>query len=122
MKQIFGLLWLTAIVAACQGVHPSVTLSWTWTQGAGAPATSFNVKRGTQPGGPYGVVISVTPTATTYLDQGSVTNPLPDGQQFCYIVTAVGTGGESGPSPETCNRIPFSTPPSAPTNLSGTVR
>ena len=78
----------TALTAAAGNAQ--VGLGWTGSAGA----TSYNVKRGTATGGPYAAVASNV-TATTYTDTG-VTN----GTTYYYVVTAVGTGGESANSNE----------------------
>jgi len=62
-----------------------VTLSWWGT----AYATSYNVKRGTSPGGPYATVATGISDLLTYTDVG-----LAAGSYF-YVVTAVTPAGES---------------------------
>jgi len=67
-----------------------VELTWT----AGAEAASYNVKRGTASGGPYGTVATGV-TTTSYTDTTVV-----NGTTYYYVVTSVNPQGESGPSNE----------------------
>lgn len=108
---------LLFIIALPIWAQHQVTLSWNWQQGSGDPATGFNVKRGNQ-GGPYQTIAQIPASPTSFIDQGTAPNTLTAGNQYCYIVTATGPGGESTPSNETCVKIPAS-PPAAPTNLTG---
>ena len=71
---------LTAIATNLQ-----INLSW----GSVAGATSYNLKRGTQSGGPYPTVENGL-TTTSYADE-NVTN----GVNYFYVATANGAGGES---------------------------
>ena len=74
---------------AAMGGNGQVSLTWTASSGA----TSYNVKRGTTSGGPYGTVF---PSASpSYTDTG-VTN----GTAYYYVVTAVSNCGESANSSE----------------------
>ncbi len=66
-----------------------VWLSWNASTGA----TSYRVKRATVAGGPYTPLAS--PSANSYTD-GGLTNGIP----YYYVVSAVGTGGESANSSE----------------------
>ena len=76
---------LTAVTTAGQ-----VVLSWWGT----AYATSYNVKRGTSPGGPYAVVATGITDLLTYTDAN-----LANGTYY-YVVTAVTPTGETAPSNE----------------------
>jgi len=67
--------------------NAQVALQWNGSTGA----TSFNVKRSTTNGSGYTTVSS--PTGTSYNDAG-----LTNGTKYYYVVTAVGTGGESANS------------------------
>ena len=67
----------TGLVATA-GVN-QVTLNWN----AVAGATSYNVKRSTTPGGPYGTIASGV-GSTTYIDA-----PLAGGTTLYYVVSAV---------------------------------
>lgn len=75
-------------VATSAGPH-SVTLHWS----PDPVATSYNVFRGTESGGPY-VKIGSTPTPS-YVDR-----PVPSGVTFYYVVTSFGNHTESGFSDE----------------------
>jgi beta-lactamase superfamily II metal-dependent hydrolase len=66
-----------------------VALSWN----AVGVATSYNVKRGTTPGGPYSTIAS--PGSNSHNDTTVV-----NGTRYYYVVTAVGPSGESANSAE----------------------
>ncbi|MFN7920008.1 MAG: DUF4082 domain-containing protein [Bryobacteraceae bacterium] len=88
--------------AAPQGLIASggngvVSLSWS----SSAGASSYNVKRSTSNGGPYGLV---TNTASTTLNDTGLAN----GVTYYYVVTAQNSGGESGNSNQA-----FATPQAA---------
>lgn len=68
-----------------------VSLNWSSVQ----DATSYNVKRSTTAGGPYTTVGSVSGSVTSYIDTNVV-----NGTTYYYVVTAVGTAGESARSNE----------------------
>jgi fibronectin type 3 domain-containing protein len=70
------------------GGNAQVSLSWN----AGAGAVSYDVKRSTTSGGPYGTAVA-SATATNYTDS-SVTN----GTTYFYVVSAVNTVGQSANS------------------------
>ena len=76
----------TALTAAAG--NASVSLSWTAPNGSGL---TYNIKRATASGGPYTAVGSSG--GTSYLDSG-----LTNGTPYYYVVTAVGSTGESGSS------------------------
>lgn len=67
-----------------------VVLNWN----AATGVTSYDVKRGVAPGGPYQTIASAG-LATTYTD----TTPI-NGTKYYYVVTAMNAGGESIPSNE----------------------
>jgi fibronectin type 3 domain-containing protein len=67
----------------------NVALAWT----ASSTATSYNVKRAVNYGGPYTVLANVT--TTNYTD-----NALANGVNYYYVVTALNVGGESTNSPQ----------------------
>ena len=124
----FVLFALPAFPQSCT-VLPSqlphaVILTFQWTQGAGAPATGFNIRRAVIPnaGTTIAPIGSLTGTTVkTFTDSGTAGNPLIEGQTYYYTVTAVGSGGESGASNEVGCTVPFSVPPSPPSALSGSV-
>jgi TatA/E family protein of Tat protein translocase len=66
----------------------SVALSWSATAGAG----SYNVKRSGTSGGPYALIASIA--ATSYSDEGLASGT------YYYVVTSMGTSGESANSIE----------------------
>src|SRR4029077_1614731 len=71
----------------------------------------YNVKRSTNTGGPYSNISN--PSGTSYTDTTAV-----NGTTYYYVVTAVGTGGESANSSQaTATPQP---PPAAPTALTPT--
>ena len=83
-----------------------IALAWT----ADAGALGYNLRRGTNSGGPYTLV--AMQTATTYADVG-----LFDGTNYFYVVSALGPGGESPYSAEV-SAIPVAPAP-VPVQLSG---
>lgn len=84
-----------------------VTLTWTASSGA----TSYNIKRSTTDGSGYLPI--GTSASATYADS-TVTN----GTAYYYVVTAVGTNGESAASAQ-ASATPLA-PPAAPTGLTAT--
>lgn len=122
LRRLLALFILFAASAFAQAAH-SVTLTWSWVQGAGGAATGFIVQRGTVAGGPYTAVATITSPATlTYVDASSATNVLAEGQKYCYVVQATGNGGTTSAfSNEACGTIPFLLP-NAPTGLSVVVK
>lgn len=116
MKKIaITILLLTASAFAQHGV----TLSWSWNQGSGDPATGFIVQRGTVTGGPYTTICggtgqSACPNVTqlTFLD----TN-VQAGQTLYYVILATNAGGNSSPSNEAKAVVGF-LPPQSPSGLS----
>lgn len=67
--------------------NAQATLSWNASMGA----TSYNVKRATVNGGPYGTITNVT--ATSFVDPGLV-----NGATYYYVVSAANSAGESANS------------------------
>jgi hypothetical protein len=63
-----------------------VTLNWS----AASGAVSYNLKRGTTGGGPYGTLVASGISATSYTD-----TTVANGTTYYYVVTAVNAGGES---------------------------
>ncbi len=100
----------TALIATAGDAQ--VVLSWSASSGA----ASYKVKRATASGGPYANV--ATGVTTTGFTDGTVVN----GTTYFYVVSAVGTGGESGDSNQ-ASAIPTAplTPPLAPGSLAATA-
>jgi hypothetical protein len=69
--------------------NQQVSLSWTASSGA----TSYHVKRGSVPGGPYSQIAS--PAGTNYVDAS-----LSNGTMYYYVVSALDSVGESANSTE----------------------
>ncbi len=72
-----------------------ITLSWNPSFGA----VTYNVKRSQKSGGPY-IVVAANVSITGYVDNGNGSTGLTNGTAYYYIVTAVNSAGESGPSNE----------------------
>ena len=70
--------------------HKKVSL--TWTQSTGTGLTNNKVYRSTTSGGPYSLIVTLSPT-TTYSDTG-----LTSGTTYYYVVTASNSSGESADS------------------------
>ncbi|HSS97904.1 MAG TPA: glycoside hydrolase family 44 protein, partial [Terriglobales bacterium] len=96
-----------ANVSATAGTQ-QVALSWT----ASAGASSYNVKRGTNSGGPYTQV--GTPTTTSFTDSG-----LTAGTTYFYVVSAVNATGESANTAQV-SATPKPPIPASPTGLTAT--
>jgi cellulose 1,4-beta-cellobiosidase len=80
--------------------NAQVTLSWP----AASGASSYNLKSGTNNGGPYAVLTNVT--TTNYTNIG-----LLNGTTYFYVVSALNIAGES------TNSLPASATPQEPPNL-----
>src|SRR5450755_4145316 len=110
MKPLYVLFVLSVSSLAAQTGH-AVTLNWNWSEGAGGPATGFNVKRSLVTGGPYALIGTVgSPTTTSYVDMSTAGNILLERVTYFYVVTAIGPEGESAPSNEASATIPSTTP------------
>lgn len=79
-------------LSATSTTKKKISLGWT----ASAGAATYNVKRGTQSGGPY-ALIAAGVGSTSYVNSG-----LASGLSYCYVVSAVNATGESGNSNEAC--------------------
>lgn len=105
-KFLLGLLLAASSLAA----QHSVTLTITWSQGLGDPATGFNIWRVSNTAGATCPVISPTGTpfasipitTTTYVDTA-----VSAGQTFCYGVTSANGLTNSAMSNEVSCTIPF---------------
>jgi DNA/RNA endonuclease G (NUC1)/fibronectin type 3 domain-containing protein len=95
----------TGLTATAGNAH--VQLGWNAVGGA----ASYNVKRGTAPGGPYSTINS--PGTNSYDDTTAV-----NGTTYYYVVSAVGAGGEGANSSE-ASATPQAAP-AAPTGLTAT--
>jgi fibronectin type 3 domain-containing protein len=98
----------TGLVATAGNLQ--VMLTWN----ASTSATSYNVKRSTTSGSGYQTVGSATTTSFT-------NTGLTNGTTYYYVVTAVDSAGESGPSSQASATptVPAQPPP-APTGLTAT--
>jgi hypothetical protein len=96
---------------AAQAGDARIDLSWQ----ASAGATTYNLKRSGSSAGPYTTIASGL-TTTAYADTSVV-----NGTTYYYVVTALNSAGESGPSayvgakPQAANPVP-----AAPTDLNAT--
>ncbi len=111
MKKLLLSLVLIS-VALAQQPHGSASLTWSWSQGTGDPATGFHVWRSTTAGGPYTTVGTVPVGTLTYLDAG-----LTIGATYFYTVSAYNPAGDSSKSGEVTCVVPFQIP-GAPSTLS----
>ena len=73
-------------------------VSLTWSASAGA--TSYNVKRSPNSGGPYTTIANTS--STNYTDTSVL-----DGTTYYYVVSAVGAGGEGANSAQVSARPPL---------------
>jgi len=94
-------------LSATAGIQ-RVALSWNASSGA----TSYNVRRGTNSGGPYTFISA--PTANSFADTG-----LTAGTTYFYVVSAVNLSGESASSTQV-SATPKPPLPAIPTGLSAT--
>jgi hypothetical protein len=111
---LIGLTWLTSVGAAAQS--QSTYLSWVASASAASnPSLTYNVYRASPCSGAF-VKINAAPVATpVYLD----TQPAPG--SYCYEVTAMLSGSESGPSNVAAATIlPIQSQSQAATNSSAT--
>lgn len=93
-------------LGATAGDHRA-DLRWNVTSGA----TSYNVKRATTSGGPYGTIGSGV-TSTAYADTSALNNTT-----YFYVISAINTTGESGNSSQVSATPQGSGPPAPPTSL-----
>jgi autotransporter-associated beta strand protein len=93
-----------------QSTHSLVQLNWT----APISATSYNIKRGTTPGGPYSTIATVS--STTFND-----TTVTDGTTYYYVVSGINNDGE-GPNSSEVSATPAATPPVAPATLTATAQ
>jgi alpha-tubulin suppressor-like RCC1 family protein len=99
-----GTLTPTVAPAAPTGLqarsgHHRIRLSWT----PSPAASEYNVRRSLSSGGPYAPLAGgQAVTASEFVDGG-----LTNGAAYYYVVTAVNSFGESGPSAETIGRPGF---------------
>lgn len=84
------------------------TLNWIAPGPMPGAAYTYNVKRGTVPGGPY-TTVKTGIAATTYVD-----TPLAANTKYCWVVTVSAVGFvDSVPSNEACATTPQDTAPNA---------
>jgi cellulose 1,4-beta-cellobiosidase len=78
--------------------NPKASVNVTWTQSTGPGVTQNNIYRRTSTG-----AYPSTPTATISARTSYLDTRLTTGSNYCYVVTAVSSGGESAQSqPEAC--------------------
>ncbi len=92
-------------LAPVAGDH-QVALSWAASTGA----TSYNVKYGTAPGGPYTTVVPVTGTSTTITG-------LTDGTTYYFVVSALNSVGEGSNSSQVSIAPVAPSAPAIPTGV-----
>jgi hypothetical protein len=116
MKKLYLVILLLS--ASAFGQH-ATALAWTWTQGAGDPATSFPILRSVTTGGPYTQICggSGQPVCPPVTQFSYVDLTVKAGDTWFYVVEASGPGGVSQPSNEVKVLTPF-LPPNAPSGLS----
>ena len=105
-------LLLLVLFAGSLYAQHSNTLTWSWTQGTGDPATGFIIQKSTVSTGPFTTIITTTtPTIFTYID-----STVTAGQTWYYQILAYNTGGSSQPSNVIEAVTPF-LPPTAPNSF-----
>lgn len=111
MRRIFATV-LIAFCLGCVAQARDVNLAWDASSTASStPGVTYNVYR-SDAGAGYIKINTAAVTVLTYTDVG-----VPDGAVLTYMVTAVGSGAESGGS----NAVTLTSPPADPSNLSGSV-
>ena len=108
MKRLLILLAFAAASHA-QGAAHSVTLTWSWSQGSGGAATSFQISRGTT-SGTLAPLASVPAGTLTYVDTSGAGNVLVEGTTYFYVVQAMNSAGVSAPSNQASVIIPATVP------------
>lgn len=120
MRILLSLLALVMLAAPLSAA--TAKLAWDAPSGlVGVTVTSYNVKRGTSPGGPYVKVnsnpITVLPTNLTPWYDSTVPDS-PGGARYYYVVTAMFSDGtESAVSNEAFFVAPVAVQKSPPVNL-----
>jgi hypothetical protein len=106
MQKIFAATFLVfALFAFPARAQFTVKLSWTASSSAAAnPSLTYNVYRASTCAGQFTKINSSPVASTTYSDSGAGS-----GAAYCYQVTAVLAGLESGPSNQAFTAVP---PPS----------
>ena len=77
---------------------PKGAVSLSWTQSPTSGVTQNNMYRRASPGSYPSTPTAAIKAAISYVDNSKLTS----GAQYCYVVTAVSSGGESPPSNEAC--------------------
>jgi fibronectin type 3 domain-containing protein len=102
----------TNVAAALDGNNTN-DIDVTWTAPAGV--MSYNVFRGSTPGGEGSTPFATGVTGTVFVDSGAATSP---GISYYYTVVAINAGGQSPASAEAF----FATPPVAPTTPTAAIK
>src|SRR5271154_6260935 len=103
MKQIAAALAL-AFVLGAPPAHSQYTVRITWTASSDAaanPSLTYNVYRAATCAGSFAKINSAPVTSTSYVDSGTGA-----GAAYCYQVTSVLAGVESGPSNQAVAAVP----------------
>jgi PKD repeat protein len=79
--------------------NPRGSVSLRWTQSTSSGVTQNSIYRRTNTGSYPSTPTATIGATTTYLD-----TKLTSGATYCYVVTAVSSGGESAKSPEACSK------------------
>lgn len=115
----FAMCFALASVAQAQTQTATLTLQWVDNSAPPNNEDGFIIERAPATTGPFALLATVAPNATTYADV--IAND-PGGQQFCYRLLAFNTAGKSAYSNVACGLTPaVKLPPGAPSGMTITV-